>query len=219
MKDLQYENRKWFASKLAGAPRGTKSDVAKALGTRPDVVTRIINFSGKGEARNIHLDELHKLAQYFNDKPPGLVGGHEAPRPPEKPVREITRVPVIGRVSAGKLKEPLSQLQERDFKWLSLSGLGSGDFIGFHLDHDADSIDRVAPPGSILVVDRSETQPAPGKFYVFSIEGQLTTKQWQPGPPPYLSPFSWNPIHKPQFIKRKRDLEVIGRVRRAVVDL
>lgn len=222
MSDLDQEDRRWLTSQFVGKPKGAKSEAAEAAGITSTMLSRILN-SGEGEIRAIKPAELRAFAEYFNDTPPSLrrIAAIEiAPNPIERRGgREIVRIPLLDRISAGKLRAPVSQIPEREIKWLTLSGMGPGDFVAFQLDADADSIDRAAPPGSILIVDKKDNKLRTGKFYVFSLDGEVTTKQWQDGPPPYLAPFSLNPIHKPKFIKRRRDLEIIGRVKRAVVDL
>lgn len=218
MKDLDLENRRWLADKLRGGVRGIKGDVAKAMGKAPDVVARIINFSGKGETRNISVPELHALASFFNDTPPGLVGSREIPPPPERRAREVVRVPLLDRVTAGKLKAPVSQIPVEDVPLLAFADLGRGDF--FALTVEGDSMDRIAPEGAMIVVNQADKTLVAGKPYVVSDRGAVTFKLWKPGPPRF-APFSFNPIHEPIYVKSKEAAEkmVVGRVKRAVVDL
>lgn len=218
MKDLDYENRRWFADHLVGKPRGIKGEVATAMGKKPDVVTRIINFTGKGETRNISVPELHILARFFNDTPPGLLGAREAPPPPERRTREIIRVPLLDRVTAGKLRFPVSQIPVEDVPLLAFADLGRGDF--FALTVEGDSMDRIAPEGATIVVNQADKTLVAGKPYVLSDRGAVTFKLWKPGPPRW-APFSFNPLHEPLYVKSKEAAEkmVVGRVKRAVVEL
>lgn len=137
-----------------------------------------------------------------------------------KPQKEAKRprratVPLLGQVTAGELKEPSNQFPPEE----AIRGLGNGEFFAVKLEKDADSMDRVSPPGSILIVNGADRELRNGAYYIFSVNGETTYKMWQAGDPPYLAPCSNNPIHKPQIIKRKRDYEVIGRVKRTVLDL
>ena len=100
---------------------------------------------------------------------------------------------------------------------LAFADLGPGDW--FALTVKGTSMDRLSPDGSIVVVNRRDKVLVSGRCYIFAIEGETTYKRWQGGEPPYLDPFSTDPIHKPVFIRRKRDFEVIGRVKRTVLDL
>jgi len=219
MKDLDLENRRWLAAKLQSAPRGFKGEVAKAMGKSPDVVARIINFSGKGETRSIKIPELHALARLFNDLPPGLIGAtsREIPDPPELRNREIVKVPLLDGVPAGRSRQPLSQVPSgRDY--LTFTDLGRGSF--FALTVDGDSMDRMVPSGARVIIDEADKVLVSGKPYVISNRGEMTLKLWKPSPARF-SPWSFNPIHEPIYVKDKEAAErmVVGRVRRAVVDL
>ncbi len=81
-----------------------------------------------------------------------------------------------------------------------------------------DSMDRISPEGSFIVVNRAERRLESNKPFVFAVRGEATYKLWRPDPPS-LFPFSTNPNNEPIFPKRRRDWEVVGRVRRTVLDL
>jgi SOS-response transcriptional repressor LexA len=216
MSDLNRENKLWLANKLKGLPRGAKRDVAKALGKGADVVTRMANVSDVGESRDIHLPELHILAQVFNDTPPGLVAPREIAAPPDRS-RQVVHVPLLGKIQAGKLRNSLSQVLKEEWPTLSFSGLGRGEF--FALRVEGDSMDRISPEGSIIVVNGLEKNLMSGRCYIFEHRGEMTFKMWQGDAPAHLAPYSTNPANKPIFPKKKSDFEVIGRVKRTVLDL
>lgn len=141
---------------------------------------------------------------------------HDATEPP---IRGIRQIPLLDRITAGKLKSPSSQLPVEDVPLLAFADLGRGEFFALKLEDDSDSMDRISPPSSVIVVNRADRTLKSGRCYVFSIAGETTYKMWQDGEPPYLAPYSTNPLHKPIFIKRRRDFDVIGRVKRTVLDL
>ena len=127
-------------------------------------------------------------------------------------------VPLIDYVTAGKLTEPRSQIPVEDVPLLAFADLGPGDF--FALRVTGTSMDRVSPEGSVIVVNRADKTPVNGAFYVFWTKQEGTTyKRWQGVEPPYLAPYSWDALHEPIFVKKKKDLEILGRVRRTVLDL
>lgn len=130
---------------------------------------------------------------------------------------QVTQVPLLSWVSAGKLADPATQIPLDEVPFLAFADLGRGDF--FALTVDGDSMDRVSPHGSIIVVNRSDHALVSGRCYVFAVRGEITYKRWQDDDTPYLEPFSTNPTHKVTLLKRKRDLEVVGRVRRTLLDL
>lgn len=126
-------------------------------------------------------------------------------------------IPLIAWVSAGKLADPSSQLPSRRM-WASLiDDLGTGDYFATKVE--GDSMDRYSPPGSTVIVDRNDKQLISGKCYIFGIDGKTTFKMYMAGTPPYLASHSTNPINPPIFMKRKSDVEIVGRVRRTMLDL
>lgn len=129
----------------------------------------------------------------------------------------VAQVPLLSWVSAGKLADAHSQIPMEDVPLLAFADLGRGDF--FALRVQGDSMDRVSPDGSTVIVNRADKTLVAGKPYVFALRGETTYKLWQPEAPPYLAPYSTNPTHKPIFVHRRRELDVIGRVRRTVLDL
>lgn len=133
------------------------------------------------------------------------------------PEPTITNVPLLDWVSAGRLAAPQSQIPVDDVPLLAFADLGRGDF--FALTVQGDSMDLVSPEGSTIIVNKTDRTLISGKYYVFSLKGDVGYKRWQGEDPPYLEPFSTNRMHKPTFVRRKNDLEVIGRVRRTLLDL
>lgn len=130
--------------------------------------------------------------------------------------QQVMAIPLISWVSAGELADAESQLPMEDVPLLAVADLGRGTFFGLRVE--GDSMDRLSPPGSIIIVNRDDRELLPQKSYVFSMRGETTYKRWQPDPP-HLAPYSTNPVHQPIFIKRMRELEVVGRVWRTVLDL
>lgn len=129
---------------------------------------------------------------------------------------ETVEVPLISWVSAGRLADAQTQIPLEEAPLLTFAHLGQGDF--FALRVEGDSMDRLSPDGSIIVVDRAERTLTKGRCYVFSVRGETTYKRWH-DKPPYLAPFSTNPSNEPIFVPKRSDFGVIGRVRRTVLDL
>jgi SOS-response transcriptional repressor LexA len=128
----------------------------------------------------------------------------------------FTTAPLLDWVSAGKLADSHSQIPVEDVPLLAFADLGRGDF--FALRVVGDSMNRISPEGSVVVVNRADRTLIADKPYVFARRGEATFKLWQPDPP-HLAPFSTNPMHRSIFVKGKDDLIVVGRVRRTVLDL
>lgn len=128
----------------------------------------------------------------------------------------VSYLPLISWVSAGKLTDAESQIPVQDAPILGFVDLGHGEF--FALKVEGDSMNRVSPEGSVIVVNRLERQLINGKCYIFSLRGETTFKRWN-ADPGYLEPDSTNPLNKPIFLKKSRDFDVVGRVLRTVLDL
>ena len=78
--------------------------------------------------------------------------------------------PLVAWVNAGKFADVNSQLPARRLKLDVIRDLGSGDFFATKVE--GDSMDRVSPPGSIIIVDRNDKVLVSGKCYVFAIGGK-----------------------------------------------
>jgi SOS-response transcriptional repressor LexA len=187
----------------------SQTDLALATGMKQQGIDSI----EKGQVGRPRL--LREIAAALRTTDAWLLWA-EGPIEPVPTPEDFTRIPLLAWVSAGKLADPGSEIPVEDVPLLAFADLGRGDF--FALKVVGDSMDRVSPEGSTIVVNRTDRQLVAGKCYVFSVRGETTYKRWNPDPI-YLAPFSTNPAHSPIFIKRKKDLEVVGRVRRTVLDL
>lgn len=139
--------------------------------------------------------------------------------PPPKRVerRKLQWAPLLDNVQAGKLASPMSQIPADQARKIAVSGISGAEI--FALKVEGTSMDKVSPEGSIIIVDRSDRALIKGKFYVFYVMGDTTYKRWQ-ADPDYLEPYTNDTDqHKPLYISKKRDMEVIGRVKRTILDL
>jgi len=186
------------------------TDAARAFGWT--VSTYLGHENGD---RNPSREAAKKYAKAYRVRWEWLLDGEGVAKLTAAPT-EISAVPLLSWVNAGTLVSAESQLPIEDVPLLAFADLGRGDF--FALTVTGDSMDRVSPEGSTIVVNRADRELVADRAYVFSRRGETTYKLWQPDPP-HLAPYSTNPSHKPIFVRKKKDLEVIGRVRRTVLDL
>lgn len=184
-------------------PGKSNTGLARALGIEQP---RIVEIK-KGD-RQVKATELPKIARYLEEPIPAAITASE--------LQETVRVPFLSWVTAGHLVDVTSRTPEEAIRMLAFADLGTGDF--FALKVSGDSMDRVSPDGSIIVVNRAERDLLPGKAYVFSIRGETTFKLWEPRPA-RLEPYSTNPTNRPIFIDKRRALHIIGRVKRTTLDL
>jgi SOS-response transcriptional repressor LexA len=193
------------------------TELAERLDTNKQNITRWSNGD-----RKLTVDWAKKLAPLLDTTADVLLLVSEAGSSPERPSKgqkRLISVPLLDTVTAGKLKAPSSQIPVEDVPLLAFADLGRGDWFALKVESDADSMDRVSPPGSMLLINKADRDLRSGRCYIFSIDGETTYKMWQDGDPAYLAPFSTNPTHKPIFIRRRRAFDVIGRVKRTVLDL
>ncbi|KRR21884.1 LexA family transcriptional regulator [Bradyrhizobium retamae] len=194
----------------------SQSDLARRLSDRlrVDFDRSKVNKIVLGK-RKVSADELFAIEEITSfPAPAALRNTPQAERMPK-----VLQIPLLDTVTAGKLKAPSSQIPMEDVPLLAFADLGRGDWFALKVEQDADSMDRVSPPGSTLLINKADRELRSGRCYIFSVDGETTYKMWQDGDPAYLAPFSTNPSHKPIFIRRKRAFDVIGRVKRTVLDL
>lgn len=166
--------------------------------------------------RKVSADELFAIEEITDYPAPAAL--REPPKSSDRSKPKVHQVPLLDNVTAGKLKTPSSQIPVEDVTLLAFADLGRGEF--FALTVEGDSMDRLSPDGSIIVVNQADQTLVAGKPYVISQRGEVTFKVWRADPPRF-APFSTNPVHEPIFVKSKTEAErmVVGRVRRTVLDL
>lgn len=133
-----------------------------------------------------------------------------------KASKPIATIPVIDWVAAGKLTDNISQLPPES-ETIEISGLPPGDYFGTKAR--GDSMNRVAPDESLLIVNRADRELVKGRRYIFSNRGKTTFKRFGGRDPYRLEPESWNPANEPIYPRDGEVWEVIGRVTMVVAEL
>lgn len=127
------------------------------------------------------------------------------------------RVPLISWVSAGQFAQSEAVMETDDFPTIEIAGLPDGDWSA--LEVIGDSMDRISPPGSTIVVNRRNKRLTHNACYVASDgEGGATYKRFRQSPA-RLEPVSTNPIHEPIFLPDNYSPNVFGRVCRSFIDM
>ncbi|MCB1460932.1 MAG: transcriptional regulator [Nitratireductor sp.] len=135
----------------------------------------------------------------------------------ERPDVELheTSVPVLSMVSAGSLRDQDGITAADISRWIKVSDLPNGDWVALVVE--GDSMDRVAPDGATILVNRADDRLIDGRYYVFSLnQGAATFKRYKKDPE-RLQPYSTNPDNI--SIPVNGDLYVFGRVRRIIFDV
>lgn len=154
--------------------------------------------------RDPTLGHLRKLADRFSISVAELIGDPAA-----------KAVPLLSWVSAGRLRASHPVYESDVLRHIDVTDLPAGDWIALQID--GDSMDRVAPPGSIIIVNRKDENLIDGRFYVFgNDQGEATFKRYRDRPP-RLQPMSTNPEHETHYINS--DMLLIGRVHKVITEL
>jgi SOS-response transcriptional repressor LexA len=119
----------------------------------------------------------------------------------------------VSWVQAGAFAETADPYVPEGTPMIAVAGLKHPNHIA--LTVAGDSMNKIAPEGSIIIVDFTDRELRPGKDYVFRDGGTATFKRWR-AEPARLEPFS-TVDHDTIF--PDGDVEVVGRVVKVIVDL
>lgn len=129
------------------------------------------------------------------------------------PIFGPTDVPLLSTISAGAMMR--DDLVDEAIRTITLTDLPPGDW--FALKVEGDSMDRISPPESIILVNRKDKRLVTNACYVIAdVHGNATYKRYRPNPDRF-EPVSTNPAHEPIF--PDNDVPVVGRVKRTMLDM
>lgn len=129
----------------------------------------------------------------------------------------VMKVPVLSWVSAGQMDDVGSLDVASADEHVAISDLPDGEY--FATDVRGDSMDRISPEGSRIIVNVRDKRLVSGKAYIFSVRGETTYKIYQQDPVQRLEPFSTNPANKIIFLDKRGTWSVVGRVVRSFINL
>jgi SOS-response transcriptional repressor LexA len=158
------------------------------------------------------LDSILKIARVLQVEPGWLAYGSGEKKRAE--IDDVTFVPLISWVAASPFAESGHIEEVKYAEKVPVSHLGSGRF--FALRVQGDSMNLIAPEGSLIIVDGSERELLPRKFFVFQSSAGATFKRYMINPP-RLEPYTTNPAH--EALALDEDTVVIGRAVKVVTDL
>ena len=122
-------------------------------------------------------------------------------------------VPLLSWISAGAMMH--DDVADEALGNITVSDLPPGDWISLKVV--GDSMDRISPPESVILVNRRDKELVPNGLYVISDEdGNATYKRYRPGPPRRFEPVSSNKDLEPLF--PDNDPVIVGRVKRTMLD-
>jgi len=145
----------------------------------------------------------------YGDEPPSEDGTGLALPMADPTAAIVTQVPVVSMVSAGRLKHREGVRPSDIERWMPVANLPKGDWIALIVD--GDSMDRVAPDQSAILVNRADSALIDGRYYVFNLDNGETTFKTFRRDPMRLQPYSMNPDHMSIPVASLDDVYVIGR--------
>lgn len=182
----------------------TQEQLAERAGMTKSMISEI--ESGK---KRLHDDHVMALAAAFAIGPEMLL------LDPIASETAFRMVPLVSWVSAGAFREVGQAMPTDEFPAVEVAGLPPGDW--FALTVEGDSMDRISPPGSIILVNRRDKKLVPNACYVIANElGEATYKRYRPSPERF-EPVSVRSDLDPIF--PDGPVTVIGRVMRTMLDL
>lgn len=167
------------------------------------------------------IESLAEIAPALGTTPEWLA--YEAgPETLEAAVRErpAILVPRVSWVSAGAFAISDTVMETDELDTIAVSGLPSdGEWYAFDIPEPFDSMDRISPPGSTIIVNRRDKRLVPNACYVITDgEGGATYKRYRPNPVRF-EPVSTNPAHEPIFPDHGNMPGIFGRVRQSILNM
>lgn len=183
-------------------PEKTNAALGRVLGLPQARVSEMRNYK-----RDPQFHEVPLIAEYI-----------EEPLPSEllPPGAAVYRVPLLSIVSAGKLRNDDWHQDIRGH--LTASSLPeNGEWVAFVVE--GDSMDRISPPDSVILINRKDKKLVPNGCYVIADkEGNSSYKRYRPKPARF-EPVSTNPNHETIFPTADSEITVLGRVRRTILEM
>ncbi|MFC3706335.1 helix-turn-helix transcriptional regulator [Devosia honganensis] len=172
-----------------------------------DLLTSMTNGN-----REISKNAAAVLSRVFGHTPGWYLYGVEDAAAP----RQLD-IPMVSMVSAGRMRDQPGVTAADVERYVRLADLPPGDWIA--LGVDGSSMNRIAPEGSIIIVNRADSTLIDGKYYVFALDGGAATFKTYRREPERLQPFSFDPDHMSIPVTPETDMYVFGRVRRIIQEV
>ncbi|MGE4338000.1 MAG: LexA family protein [Pigmentiphaga sp.] len=173
----------------------TMAQLAERLDCDPSTIDKL----EKGKT-NIVSHWLPKLALAMNVPVAALLGEDT----------DTTPVPVISWVAAGGFADTVDAYPLYNApRVIQVAGLKPSKYIA--LEVKGDSMNRITPEGSMIIVDLLDRELRDGRLYIFRMIDETTFKRYRRDQGvERLEPASTNEAHGPLF--PQREIDVVGRV-------
>jgi SOS-response transcriptional repressor LexA len=155
------------------------------------------------------IDTLAQMARALDVTPEWLTFGVG---------EDVTQtIPLISWVSAGGMSLADTVQDVEDARRIVVADLPDGDWVALKVE--GDSMDRISPPDSTIVINRRDKKLVANGCYIFhDVDGSASYKRYRPSPDRF-EPVSTNPVHQPLFPDPGNMPAIFGRVGRTLLDL
>ncbi len=177
-------------------------------GLTPDAIRNVL----RGISVNPRRDTLAGIAQGLEWSLEELLELAPAEGGSDSSTR-LQEVPLISWVAAGDMSETFDPYAVGDAEARIPVGYRRGTLVALRVS--GTSMNRVAPDGSIIIVDYADRTLTSGKYYVVKYDGEATFKRFRTEPK-RLEPDSTE-HHETVF--PKAGMEIVGRVVQVITDL
>ena len=177
-------------------------------GLTPDAIRNVL----RSKSRNPRRDTLQGIARGLEWSLEELLELPSAAnvRRTDTPIHEV---PLVSWVRAGELSETTDPYAVGDAEDFIAVANNRKTLIALRVV--GSSMNRIAPEGSVIIVDFGDKSLVSGRYYVLKHDSQATFKRYRAAPF-RLEPDSTEP-HDSVFIDR--DVEVVGRVIQVITHL
>ena len=201
MMDIGYIDGEWMVARLDALDK-KDADVGVAISKDRSVVNKF-----RHGGRELRISEVQAIAAVLDVSILEVL--YRVGLWDKTPFR-IIAAPILNSVEAGSFADTVpDSLPSRSH---SLAVEYPKETI-FALRVDGDSMDRIAPEDSYVIVDYTLREVRNGELAVFRRNGEATFKRYRKdGTGAWLDPDSHNPRHTSIFPEEEETVEIIGRV-------
>jgi len=190
--------------KLAREMAGFKS-ASEAARKHADININTL-ISAENGNRPISKKSAQKFANAFNVTPQWILYGETS--------EELNQgvLPLLSSVSATTFNS--NDFESQDADYFNIAQLPIGNHVALKVE--GRSMDRIAPEGSIIIIDLGDKNLIDKAFYIFANDNEYTFKRYRTSPK-RIEPYSTLDKFEPIFLD-KEPLP-FGRVIRVILDL
>lgn len=211
---------KTYGERLAWAMRRAdldQSELARRVGIKQPSIAHLLSPAAKKSGYTPVIARILKIDAEW------LATGRGAPELTMPPIDEsatlsvprepVVKVPLISWVQASRYVEIYDPYERGDSEGDVEVPYGKDTLIALRVK--GSSMNRVAPEGSVIIVDYADKSLISGKYYVVKQEGKATFKRYRTNP----DRFEPESTERHDTIFPDGPVEVVGRVVKVINDL